>query len=134
MSTEKSTPSIASLWKDLDGLYRLSIPHASRIASPDSLVPEPTKAVYAKQVEEMQKAVQDLRARLLEMCKRVPDVDGYYTLFTIEDGLICSWLMKWDNTRTEQTRADSVETAKELFSAYEFWVWELEQRAKEPQG
>ncbi len=75
-----------------------------------------------------------LRATLLERCKSVSDDDGYYTRFEIKDGFIWSWLMKWDDTRTEQTRTDSPETANELISAYAFWAYELEQLAKESKG
>lgn len=140
MNTEKSTPSIASLWKDLDGLYRLSIPHASRLSSPDALVPEPTKAVYAKQVDEMQKSVQALRAQLFERCAKVYDADGFFSHFEIEirftdDQLLLSTTLKdADGHASRYPRCDNVETSREMVAASAFWQWELEQMAKEPEA
>jgi len=100
-------PTIAELWQEFQKLFKVG----------------KRNPLYWSKVWDKT----NLRAQLLERCKRVPDQDGDITTLYLTCHL--------DRLATEPCgileRVDNIETAREISAAYAFWAWELEQRAKE---
>jgi hypothetical protein len=74
-----------------------------------------------------------LRAQLLERCKQVHDVDGFTSMFEIDEErrIVNTYLQDRRGYSTRHPRCDDAETSANYVAAVSFWVWELEHLAKE---
>lgn len=80
---------------------------------------------------EWEREVAMLYGILSERCKRVDDADGWSTRFRFDNRILASSYHDHRGDKTQCSRNDNGETAKNLSAAYSFWVWELEQMLAE---
>lgn len=121
------TPTIAELWREFsifegnDPLYC-----RKKYASSDEM-----REFFDGQIARME----DLRAQLIDRCAVVPDVDGFSSIFEIEERngqwVISASFLDRRGYSSRHPRCDDTNTAKEYATARAFWAWELEQRQRE---
>jgi hypothetical protein len=117
---EAMTKPLHEVWDWFEGIHYHYYPHPSFTQA---------ELEAQKRAEDSTRAM--LREVLLERCKKVYDADEAKDCFTD----IWATQSKFAySTIIGTQRVDSVDTLRDMGAAYNFWAWELEQRAKSAAG
>jgi len=127
MTDPITTPTIAELWRK----FQLSCKDVAFYRQLNGTL----QSIEAKKIAAAEANFTALRAQLIERCKRVHDVDGFTSMFEIEERNgqlgISVYFQDRRGYSSRHPRCDDANTAKEYAAAYAFWVWELDQCQRE---
>ena len=134
MNNQDQVPTIAELWKEADGLIRLSIPHLEKLASPDYQVNEEMRPFYTNQLASCNERLKYLRQQLVERCKIFR---GHFDKL---ENRIRFGITVFQTETVSMTTPEghgmplNANDLMELSAICAFWAWEIEQREKEASG